>query len=115
MTRTTPFLGETTDRDKAFSQFESFTLVVSQDPYSTYRHEEWMKTSTYTKANITRYERCLNPRCQQGGLDLQNVVSFFPDGEHDLYCRGHEGSPAGRRKGDPCENSFHVTLTTKKR
>jgi hypothetical protein len=107
-----PFLGETQDRNAAFPQFESFTLTVSQDPYSHYRHEDWIKTSTYDKSNINRYERCLNPRCQQGGLDLQQVVSFYGDGEHTFYCRGHEGTPKGRRVGDPCENVFKVTLSS---
>lgn len=110
-----PFLGETTDRDEAFPQFESFTLAVEQDPYSQYRHEEWIKKSIYTKDNIPRYARCINPRCQQGGLDLQQIVSYSPDGEHTFYCRGHEGSPKGRRKGMPCENSFKVSLTTSKK
>lgn len=110
-----PFLGETNDRDKAFPQFESFTIVVSQDPYSNYRHEEWLKTSTYTKSNIPRFAKCLNPRCQQGGLDLQQIVSYAGDGEHTYHCNGHEGSPMGRRKGMPCENYFTVTLTTVKK
>jgi hypothetical protein len=106
-----PFLGETTDREKAFSGIASFELKVVQDRFGMYLREEWQRESRYTKSNIPRYLRCANPRCQQGGLDLQQIVNFWPSGEKTFYCNGHEGTPKGRRKGDPCDNSFVVTLS----
>lgn len=105
-----PFLGETTDRDKAFAGIASFELTVVQDRFESYTRAVWQRESRFTKSNIPRYLRCANPRCQQGGLDLQQIVNFWPSGERTFHCDGHEGTPKGRRKGDPCDNSFLVTL-----
>jgi hypothetical protein len=109
--RSKPFLGETTDRDKAFSGIDAFELKVVQDRFGHYTRKAWQRESQYTKSNVPRYLRCANPRCQQGGLDLQQIVNFWPSGEQTFSCNGHEGSSAGRRRGDPCDNSFVVTLT----
>ena len=110
MSKGKPFLGETTDRDKAFSGIASFELTVVQDRFGMYSRGGQPSVSRYTKADVPRHLRCVNSRCQQGGLDLQQIVNFFPAGEKTFYCNGHEGTPAGRRKGDPCSNSFVITL-----
>lgn len=112
MSKSEPFLGTTTDRNKAFPDIKEMTVVVTQDPWESYRRTPAVPTHTYTKLSLSRFERCMNPRCQQGGLDLQNIVLFREDGQHEVYCRGHEGSPNGRRVGDPCDNVFTVKLTS---
>ncbi len=106
----TPFLGTTTDRNAAFPDIEQIEFSVSQDPYGEYMREDWQRSERYTKSNLPSHIRCANPRCQQGGLQTQQIVMFHPDGEYDFSCNGHEGTPAGRRKGDPCDNRFKVTL-----
>jgi hypothetical protein len=113
MPKTTPFLGETSDRNKAFPGIKELRVKVTQDLYGTYCKESWQRESAYSKASIPRYERCKNPRCQQGGLDLQQIVGFG-EGEHTFHCNGHEGTPKGRRKGNPCGNSFKVTVSIEK-
>jgi hypothetical protein len=110
-----PFLSTTTDRDAAFPDIESMTVVVEQDPSGHYSQNEWQRKSTYTKHSIPKLASCLNSRCEEGGLDLQNVASFSSNGVHTYYCGGHEGSPKGRRKGNPCMNSFTVTVEVKPR
>ena len=55
--------------------------------------------STFTKANMPSFLAYKNPRCQQGGLDLQRLVMFHQSGEYDYPCNGHEGTPKGRRQG----------------
>ena len=115
MTTSRPFLGETTDREKAFPDIESLELTVVQDPYEHYAQKAWQRESRYTKANVPRRLACLNPRCQQGGLDLQQVILFPSPGQHSYYCNGHEGTPKGRRKGDPCDNRFDITLAVVQR
>ena len=110
MSRGKPFLGETTDRSKAFSGIDSFELAVVQDRFEQYTREPWQRELRYTKDDVPRYLACANPRCQQGGLDLQQVVNFWPSGQRTIHCNGHEGTPKGRRLGDPCDNSFVVTL-----
>ena len=110
-----PFLGETADRNKAFPDIDAIDITITQDPSRQYLQHDWQRVTHYTKSTIPRYAKCANPRCQQGGLDLQHIVMFASDGEHEYYCDGHEGTPAGRRKGDPCENRFTVRLAVTRR
>jgi hypothetical protein len=110
-----PLLGTTNDRDAAFPDIESMTIVVEQDPSGYYSQNASQRKLTYTKSSIPRFASCLNSRCQQGGLDLQHVAMFSSNGQHTYYCSGHEGSPKGRRKGAPCMNSFTVTVEIKRR
>jgi hypothetical protein len=107
---TTHFLGTTSDRNKAFPDIDEIEFAVSQDPYGHYPREAWQRTRHYTKADLPERIPCANPRCQQGGLPTQQIVWFQLDGEHEFSCNGHEGTPAGRRKGNPCDNIFAVTL-----
>lgn len=70
----------------------------------------------YTESNIPGNIPRGNPRCQQGGYDLNPVVMTLTGSrdtsyEIDWSCNGHEGTPKGRRIGDPCMNSIRATLT----
>lgn len=112
---TRPFLGETHDRDRALTGFETIEITVKQDEFERYARYPSQREQHFTKDSLPRRLGCLNPRCQQGGLDLQQIVEFYASGEHRLWCNGHEGSPAGRRKGDPCDNRFTVSLSTVRR
>jgi hypothetical protein len=110
-----PFLGTTTDVNKAFPGIDEIDITIEQDPYGYYCQHEWQRVNRYTKSTIPKIERCVNPRCQQGGIDLQRIVLHNSSGEYDFSCNGHEGSPAGRRKGDPCDNRFKIKLAIKQR
>lgn len=110
MSRGKPFLGETTDRARAFPGVTGLDMTIVQDRWGHYTREPWQRESRFSLDSVPRHLRCVNPRCQQGGLDLQQIAMFWGNGEHTMYCSGHEGSPAGRRKGDPCDNSFVVTI-----
>ena len=110
MTISKPFLGETTNRDEAFPGIDSIDITITQDPYFHYSSKETQRVNHYTRSTIPRYCKCVNPRCQQGGLDLQKLVLFNSNGSHTFPCNGHEGSPKGRRKGSPCDNYFEVAL-----
>lgn len=110
MSNAKPFLGETPDRSKAFPGIAALELSIVQDRWAHYTQKAWQRESRYSLADIPRHLRCVNPRCQQGGLDLQQVALFWSSGEYTMHCSGHEGSPGGRRKGDPCDNSFIVTI-----
>lgn len=108
--KTKPFLG-TTDRKAALAGFKEICVEVSQDPFGYYAKSDAQRTHRYIKASLPRFEECLNPRCQQGGLDLQQLVEFWPDGmEKTFPCGGHEGTPKGKVKGQPCDNSFKISL-----
>lgn len=106
------FFGETTDREKAFPGIKSLQIIVKQDPYGY--HSRTPVEHRYTKTNVPRFERCVNPRCQQGGLDLQHIILWPPEGESRMFCTGHEGSAQGRRKGRSCDNTFVVSIIIEK-
>ena len=109
-----PFLGETHDRDRAFPGIDELDLIVGQDKFGHYTLDGRPRESHYTKGDIPRHLNCVNPRCQQGGLDLQRIVMFWLEGQRTVSCNGHEGTPKGRRKGDPCENRFDISLSIKR-
>jgi hypothetical protein len=111
---TSAFLGTTTDKNSAFPGIEEIDITIAQDPYGYYCQHEWQRINRFTKATIPNHLGCANPKCQQGGLALQNLVLFYPDGEFELTCKGHEGTPAGRRIGDPCDNRYKVMLAVKR-
>ena len=106
------FVTSTNDPREAFPDIQSLDLEVSQDPCGNYSHNKAMKSSRFTMDNLRPYIRCLNPQCQQGGLELQNLILFWPDGEETFRCNGHEGTPKGRRKGAPCDNYFKIKKKT---
>jgi hypothetical protein len=110
-TSSRPFLGTTNDPNHAFPGIVEVDLKVTQDPYGEYLRHDWQRTSSYTKGTIPQMQRCANPKCQQGGIDLQQIVNFWESGEYKFACNGHEGTPKGRRIGDPCDNVFTVRLS----
>ena len=106
-----PWLGKhTTDRREAFPELVSLDLTISQDPFGMHLHPEWKRSSRFDERNFPKHVACGNARCQQGGIDLENIVRFSKDGLRRYSCRGHEGSPKGRRLGDPCDNYFDVEI-----
>ena len=110
-----PFLGTTTDRNDAFAGIDEIDITITQDPYGYHlKADDWRRTSRFTKSTIPRHYACVNPRCQRGGIDLQKIVLFHPSGEFSFTCNGDEGTPAGRKKGDPCDNRFDIKLSVKR-
>lgn len=105
------FLGTpTNDVNKAFPDIKSIDITIDRDPYGWYCSKKGQKIVHFTKSSLQRFVNCPNPLCQQGGLDLQAIISYRDSDEFTLSCKGHEGSPKGRRKGDPCDNAFKITL-----
>lgn len=104
MAKLTPFLGDMSDPTKAFPGIKTLKVTVEQDPGGYYLKEHERKHD-YTKQTIARLARCANPRCQQGGANLQEIVVFRGDGVHSVPCKGKE---SGSRQ--PCDNVFKVTV-----
>ena len=108
---THPWFGKlTTDRREAFPELTSLDLVVSQDPFRMHARHDWQRISRFDETNFPTLVPCLNARCQQGGLELENIIRFSREGATRYSWRGHEGTPKGRRCGDPCDNYFDVDL-----
>ncbi len=106
-----PFSEETNDRRQIFPGIASLDLTIRQDTSGYYLQHDWQREQRFTKANIPIHFACANSRCQQGGLNLQRIVLFSEPGEFSLSCQGQEGSPKGRRPGNPCDNQFNITLS----
>ena len=110
MSDSKPFLGELTTFAKAYPNFGELVVRVHHDGDLAYVHQ---KSAVYTAATLPGVLRCPNPKCQQGGYDLSATVITLAHGRTPNYsvswsCNGHEGSPKGRRKGDPCMNSVEL-------
>jgi hypothetical protein len=106
-----PASGQIVERNQVFGDISSLELNIKQDLYGYYRQHDWQRKHHFTKADIPVHLACANPRCQQGGLDLWHIVPFWQPGELSLSCQGHEGTPAGRRRGSPCDNRFEIVLS----
>lgn len=76
---------------------------------------ERRSTLHYTASNMPARIPCSNPRCQQGGYDMQLLLESLVSSratqyENIFHCIGHEGSPKGRRRGDSCCNYIEVAI-----
>lgn len=105
-----PLFGASSDFKESFPDVEEVHLTVVQDPDGYYCIHGWQRESLCTKATLPNLFRCVNARCQQGGLSVQQLMLDYGNGEHDLPCGGHEGKAAGQAEGDLCDNRFKVTL-----
>ena len=106
------WLGKPAPFREVYPNIKSIRLDGSQ--YGDLR-SEYLTTLHYSESNIPIHIDCANPRCQQGGYGLQTlldtiVYSNETKTEQTWYCDGHEGSPKGRRKGDPCMNHIKFTI-----
>ena len=110
MPKSKPFFREVADPDKAFPGIKSLSITIRQDPTGLYSDDGQPSIRTYTKLDLPRRENCINPRCQQGGLDLWRAVSVYGAGEFNLNCNGNEGDAQRRRASPPCKNSFAISL-----
>jgi hypothetical protein len=75
------------------------------------------RLEVYTQDNFRPIINCRNPRCYNGGLELDCLVRWAvveagrTEYETEMSCGGYEGSPKGRRKDGPCYTSFKVKIT----
>ncbi|WP_332660854.1 hypothetical protein [Brevundimonas sp.] len=104
----------TTNRTEAFPELKSLALVVRQDPQGMHAQHSWQTECRFDETNFPDRITCVNARCQQGGLELETIIRHSSSGERRYACNGHEGSPAGRRKGDPCDNYFVVDMSVER-
>jgi len=111
--QSTPFLGKTSNFDEGFPGIADLRVTV--------RETDWDQSEVghhyYTSPNIGRFVDCSNPRCYNGGFNLQSFVSLHTYGkdrktllEATSPCQGYEGSPKGRKNYGPCDHRFEVKV-----
>ena len=76
---------------------------------------ERRRTIHYTASSMPAKIRCSNPRCQQGGYELQWTIDAIVRGKETYYektfhCGGHEGTPKGRPRGESCCNYIDIEI-----
>lgn len=112
MNTTRPFLGKEVPFHEAYPNVEQLTLDIEQHGEI---ESEWQRTQSFNQANLPSVIPCSNSRCQQGGFSLKTLIYFMIESkktekEETIFCEGHEGSPKGRRKGDPCDNYIKLKV-----
>ena len=101
---------------QAFPNIGKFSIRVEQDIFGFHTQDSWRRVQVYTPEHPPPpVVACINPRCQQGGLDLQSFIYTADQNgpweyKQTFHCNGHEGSPKGRRIGRSCDNSFKLTM-----
>jgi hypothetical protein len=110
---TRPFLGTVATFREAYPEVKTLRLVGEQRGELA---RERQAQVYYTHVDIPENIPCANPRCRQGGFSLRTILMTLTGSREESYegefsCNGHEGTPKGRRKGDPCGNSLKFTLT----
>lgn len=106
-----PFLKRTSSFKKAFPKIKTISVKVKHVGAVSPLLEEQF----YTEHSLSGKISCPNPRCVQGGYDLQTILDHINDSnilsyKVDWDCPGHEGTPKGRKKGYPCENSVIIAF-----
>lgn len=115
-----PFLGRRVSRAEALANVPDFEIVISETGFASpidrrgkSARSDRSKVTRYTRQTVVPHHHCSNPQCRRGGVDIQQLL--FVHELTDLHwagcCSGDEGTPAGRRRGNPCENAFSVSLT----
>jgi len=115
---TVPFLGgRPVPFREAFPNIGDFRIEIEQDCWNFHTLPKWQRTLIFTPSHPPpETVRCVNPRCQQGGLLLRNYLytADMRNGpwkfEETFSCHGHEGSPQGRRIGRPCDVAWKVMM-----
>jgi len=106
----------TSDFSAAFPNVEAIDFTIDDDPWGWY-NVRGSRPLRFTSASATSFIRCPNDRCRRGGFDFGSLLQTYTIGsnvtdiEQTFPCGGDEGTPAGRKKGSPCMNSFKVKGT----
>lgn len=116
-----PWLGQRTDDfSEAFPNIEAIDFTIDDNPWGRY-NVRGHRPLRFTRASATSRISCPNDRCRRGGFDFGTMLrnysygSDITDIDETFPCGGDEGTPAGRKKGQSCMNSFKVkgTITYK--
>ena len=108
-----PFLGTVSSLRQAYPEVKTLCFEGEQNRELAREHQRQLR---YSESTLPSKIPCANSRCQQGGFDLNTTLMAVahakkPQLEGKLYCNGHEGTPKGRRIGDPCYNTVTFVLS----
>lgn len=109
-----PLFGTVSSIREAFPDIDKIRLAGRQ---AGDVERESQREVNFDTLSIPKVIPCGNPLCQQGGFDIGAAVITLCHSRMASYtgsipCPGHEGSPKGRIKGDPCMNQLEYTIET---
>jgi hypothetical protein len=107
--------GQLTSFEKAFPQLESAEVRFIETDFG-----ETVRTSSWSVRDDGGQMPCGNPHCERGGYELDREVSAMLREDIttktvSLRCRGDEGTPKGRRRGQDCTRGIGATITITRR
>ncbi len=110
-----PFDGVARSFDEAFPDVAELEVAIEQYQYGTAGDRQGKGRQRFGKDRAGRFIRCDNPRCWQGGFDLQAmmrkmVANRTAEDEQSAICRGSERSPKGQKVYSGCGNYFTVRV-----
>ena len=114
MDRSNKFFGELATFAKAYPNIESASVEYVE---SSFGIEEGKHFHNVANGGLIR---CRNPRCFRGGYELEMIISGMERNKEtestgSLHCPGDEGTPKGRKLGEPCGNKIDYTVKIKYR
>jgi hypothetical protein len=104
--------------EKAYPEVKSIRVEIRPhgEGFEPFRNQT-ERLDVYTEKSVPAIVDCRNPRCYGGGLNLDDLIRWAvvepkrTEYETSMSCGGYEGSPKGRRKGDPCDTLFNVKVS----
>ncbi|WP_062067769.1 hypothetical protein [Sphingobium baderi] len=111
----------TSNFEDAFPNIEAIDFEIDNNPWGHY-DRLGHHPIRITRVSPKSFVACPNRRCQRGGFNFGDFLANYSYGgkgtleiENSYPCNGDEGSPAGRKRGQGCMNSFKVkgTITFK--
>ena len=113
-----PFRERASSFQSAYPTVKSIRVEVrpSGQGFEPYRNEI-ERVDVYTENSFRATIDCRNPRCYNGGLELDHLVRWavveakLTEYETGMSCGGYEGSPKGRRNDGPCDTYFKVKVS----
>lgn len=102
--------------DEAFPTVEEITVEYKENGYMLHPYQK--SSGTYTKETLVPKRDCNNISCKQGGFSIESVIRKMvlikqTKLETAIGCKGHEGSPKGRRRGRDCMNHLELNILIK--
>lgn len=98
---------------EAFPTIESLIVEVHETDGCSQNRSTFLDEFT-----AEEFLDCGNPRCYRGGFRLGRILRrMVTSGEAEwagtAFCRGHEGSPNGKRLDRPCDRHLSIKIKIK--
>src|SRR2546427_104840 len=104
------YAGNPTSFEEAYPTISDVKVEVGYEYIYGYQGKR-----LFTKNDLTEAMFCLNSKCRNGGLPLDEILHRMvfqsqSDCEEKIHCKGFEGTPKGRRIYTCCTYSFNVKI-----